>query len=92
MKLYHGTNVWFDKVDLSKCTHYPDSGRGFFLTSDLNTAIEIVKCRWKNTNESLIVFEYEVDLDHFSKENPQLKIMQYSGINEEWIHFAMFNR
>lgn len=32
MKLYHGTNVEFDRILLSKCRPNKDFGRGFYLT------------------------------------------------------------
>lgn len=33
LKLYHGTNTTFDKIELNKCLPYKDFGRGFYLTS-----------------------------------------------------------
>ena len=33
IKLYHGTNTTFDKVELDKCLPYKDFGRGFYLTT-----------------------------------------------------------
>ncbi|EET61988.1 hypothetical protein BRYFOR_06182 [Marvinbryantia formatexigens DSM 14469] len=32
MKLFHGSNMEIDKVDLSKCMPYKDFGRGFYTT------------------------------------------------------------
>lgn len=32
MILYHGTNVDFNKIDISKCLPYKDFGCGFYLT------------------------------------------------------------
>jgi hypothetical protein len=32
MKLYHGTNVDFDEIDLTKSNKYKDFGQGFYLT------------------------------------------------------------
>lgn len=36
MKLYHGTNVDFSEIDLSKCKPYKDFGQGFYLTNIKN--------------------------------------------------------
>ena len=33
IKLYHGTNTTFNKVELDKCLPYKDFGRGFYLTT-----------------------------------------------------------
>lgn len=32
MKLYHGTNIDFDIIDLTKSNKYKDFGQGFYLT------------------------------------------------------------
>ena len=32
MKLYHGSNIVIDQIDLSKCKPYKDFGQGFYLT------------------------------------------------------------
>lgn len=32
MKLYHGSNIVIDQIDLSKCKSYKDFGQGFYLT------------------------------------------------------------
>lgn len=33
MKLYHGTNIDFSEIDLSKCKPNKDFGQGFYLTN-----------------------------------------------------------
>ncbi len=38
MKLYHGTDAFFERPDLSKCRPFKDFGRGFYLTPDLSVA------------------------------------------------------
>jgi len=35
MILYHGTNILFDKIDLSKCRPNRDFGSGFYLKYDI---------------------------------------------------------
>ena len=32
MKLYHGSNIMIERIDLSKCRPYKDFGQGFYLT------------------------------------------------------------
>lgn len=39
MKLYHGTNVDFGVIDLTKSNKYKDFGQGFYLT-DIRTQAE----------------------------------------------------
>lgn len=32
MRLYHGTNVEFEQIDLTKSNRFKDFGQGFYLT------------------------------------------------------------
>ena len=41
IKLFHGTNVLFSKVELGKCNQYKDFGQAFYLTEDRKQAVEI---------------------------------------------------
>lgn len=38
MKLYHGTNVDFETIDLQKSNKNKDFGQGFYLTADKDQA------------------------------------------------------
>ena len=38
MKLYHGTNIDFQEIDIAKSNPYKDFGRGFYLTDLRNQA------------------------------------------------------
>ena len=39
MKLYHGTNKEFDRIDLLKSKPNKDFGRGFYLSADYYQAL-----------------------------------------------------
>lgn len=41
MKLYHGTNIDFDKIDISKSKPNKDFGCGFYLSADFEQAKNI---------------------------------------------------
>jgi hypothetical protein len=43
MKLYHGTNISFDEIDLRKTRPFKDFGQGFYLTDILSQAQEMAK-------------------------------------------------
>ena len=45
MKLFHGTNEYFEVIDLSKGSKYKDFGQGFYLTSEQSTAMRMAKKR-----------------------------------------------
>lgn len=63
MRLYHGSNMMIENIDLSKCKPYKDFGRGFYLTEikeqaekmASRTAATIQKSP-NETNERLIMF------------------------------------
>lgn len=40
MKLYHGTNLDIEKIELSKCRPYKDFGTGFYPYRDRGTSGE----------------------------------------------------
>lgn len=47
MKLYHGSNMEIEKVDLLKCMPYKDFGRGFYTTMLKEQAWRMAKRRVK---------------------------------------------
>lgn len=62
MRLYHGSNVDFDKIDLAKCRPNKDFGQGFYLT-DIRSqaeAMAVRRCEFEETGNP-IVQEYEFD-------------------------------
>ena len=45
MILYHGTNMAFGEIDLSRSKSNKDFGRGFYLSADYNQAMEIASTK-----------------------------------------------
>ena len=43
MRLYHGSNVVIQQIDLAKCKPYKDFGQGFYLTGIKDQAFEMAK-------------------------------------------------
>lgn len=43
MRLYHGTNVDFDVIDITKSQKFKDFGQGFYLTDIYTQAEELAK-------------------------------------------------
>ena len=50
MKLYHGSNMEIDKIDLSKCMPNKDFGCGFFRRTGMENGEAKNKNRWRNPN------------------------------------------
>lgn len=91
MRLYHGSNIDFDKIDLAKCRPNKDFGQGFYLT-DIRSQAEAMAVRRCEFEESgtPIVQEYEFDerLIHCQ----ELRCKVYSGVSQEWAEFILMNR
>ena len=45
MKLYHGTNKDFDRIDLLKSKPNKDFGRGFYLSADYEQALNMAQVK-----------------------------------------------
>ncbi len=89
MKLYHGSNVIIDKVDLAKCHPYKDFGRGFYLTDNKNHAHNMAFRRCMRTGGIECVTVFEFDSEGAAK---NLKIKTFDKPSEEWANFVMMNR
>jgi hypothetical protein len=87
MKLYHGSNCDFTKVDLSKSKDRRDFGKGFYLTTLPNQAKD-----WAETlfdrygGEGIFVYEFEFEI------NENLTLKKFDGLTEEWLNFIKENR
>ena len=91
MRLYHGSNIAIDSINLAMCRPYKDFGRGFYLT-DIEEqaekmAVRVARIYWKTP----IINVYEIDDDF--KDLDHLRIKDF-GIQttEEWARFVMNNR
>ena len=68
MILYHGTNVEFDVIDLTKSKPNKDFGRGFYLSDNYEQALNMAKTKVEQFEVGLpIVMKYEVDDNVFAK-------------------------
>ena len=91
MRLYHGSNIAIDNINLAMCRPYKDFGQGFYLT-DIEKQAEKMAIRVARIyGEKPIVNIYEIDDDF--KDFKDLKIKNF-GIQttEEWARFVMNNR
>lgn len=74
MKLYHGTNVEFDRILLSKCRPNKDFGRGFYLTDFRAQAREqaIRRCEFEGSGTP-VVQEYQFDVNLLKSQELNVK-------------------
>ena len=90
-RLYHGSNVAIDQVDLSCSKRGKDFGQGFYLNANPGQAMAMAIRTTKFLNEgepTLSCFEF--DEDEASKKGLKIKI--FSNYSEEWAEFVVMNR
>lgn len=61
--LYHGSDQYFEKEDLSKTRGFLDFGKGFYLTTYLEQAQEwaLRKSRMSDISTRSYIYEYQFD-------------------------------
>lgn len=90
MKLYHGTNVDFDVIDLTKSNKYKDFGRGFYLTDIRSQAEELAAKKSRLFGDYPIIQEYEFDESLLC--GAELKVLKFDKPSTEWAEFIFKNR
>lgn len=91
MRLYHGSNVVIESINLAMCRPYKDFGKGFYLTDIEEQAKQMAKRVARIYGGSPIVNSFEIQDDFRKLSN--IKIKDF-GIQttEEWAKFVMNNR
>lgn len=91
MKLFHGSNIEINRIDLNKCRPYKDFGRGFYLTS-----IELQARKMADNTARLYGGEPVVtvfDFDESLLECGDLKVRLFPSVpTVEWALFINNNR
>ena len=89
MKLYHGTNKDFDRIELLKSKPNKDFGRGFYLSADYGQALNMAQVKVEQLETgSLVVQSYIVEDNAFN----DLSVLRFDGYSEEWAKFILLNR
>lgn len=90
MKLYHGSNLIIDGIDLMKCRPYKDFGRGFYLTDIPEQAEKMAQRVARLYGGTPVVNVYEIDMDALIDSG--LNICRFESPDRAWAHFVMNNR
>lgn len=88
MRLYHGSNIIIEQIDLSKCKPYKDFGQGFYLTAIKEQAEQMARRTSAIYGGEPIVTEFEFDETALSF----LSVKMFKDPSEEWALFVMANR
>lgn len=90
MILYHGTNVDFGDIDLTKSKTNKDFGKGFYLSDSYEQAEEMSRFKVMTLGGSLIVNEYQVSDSIL--EDKSLNVKVFNHYSREWAEFVFANR
>ncbi len=88
MRLYHGSTVIIDQIDLAKSKPNKDFGRAFYLSTDEQQAMEMARFRAEFEETKPIVNAFEFDESYFQK----LRYKRFEEYTEEWAHFVYNHR
>ena len=90
MKVYHGSYIKVEKIDLLKCRPHRDFGRGFYVTKFLHHAKNWAVNVGKRYQTQGMVSEFDYRENAFT--HSICKIKHFEGYNEEWLDFVVMNR
>lgn len=85
--LYHGSDFFFEEIDLSKSQNRRDFGKGFYTTVLEKQAKDwAYRQMLRNGNSKNYVYKYVFE------ESDDLKIKHFDSLSKEWLEFIKSNR
>jgi len=90
MRVFHGSYVKIDNIDLSKCEIGKDFGQGFYVTKITEQAVFWAERRGLANKTKGVVTEFEFNENAFLYFN--LKTLRFAGYDENWLDFVAKNR
>ena len=89
MKLYHGSNVEIEYVDLSRGRRGKDFGKGFYANPDYMQAVEFCSNLVRREGSGIpTVTSFEFDESAMER----LNVKRFEGYSKEWAEFILMNR
>lgn len=85
--LYHGSNVSFDQIDLSKSHNRRDFGQGFYCT-----VLEKQAQEWAHRLYMRNFIGGEYVYQYIFRQTDDLKIKRFHALDKEWLEFIKLNR
>jgi hypothetical protein len=87
MKVFHGSNVKIDAIDLSRGLPYKDFGQGFYVTTIVHHAENRAIDTAKDFGGKPVVTSFE--FDETALPAGRLSVKQFPTPSEEWVKFVM---
>lgn len=89
MKLYHGSNVEIECVDLARGRRGKDFGKGFYANPDYMQAVEFCLNVVRREGAGVpTVTSFDFDESALDV----LNVMRFDGYSKEWAEFILMNR
>ena len=89
MKLFHGSNMMIDKVDLSKSKLY-NFGQAFYLSAEKEQAQKMAEAKVVQFGGDKSITEFEFDESYMA--NNKLEVKIFTEYSKEWAEFVFNNR
>ena len=90
-RLYHGSNVAIERIDLSRSKRGKDFGQGFYLNANPDQAMDMATRTTRFLNEGTPTLScFEFDEDEATKDGLNIKV--FTDYTEEWAEFVVMNR
>jgi hypothetical protein len=87
LTLFHGSDLDFDHVDLTKSRDKRDFGRGFYMTTLREQAVRWAQNMYvRHGGQGRFVYEFELEI------TPNLRIKRFDGLTAEWLDMVKRNR
>lgn len=90
MKLFHGSNMNIEKIDLQKSKPSKDFGRAFYLSAEEEQAKEMADYKVSTFGGKCVVNTYEC-ADEILQDS-SLQIKTFADYSTEWAKFIFANR
>ena len=88
MRLYHGSTIDIQSVDLAKSKPNKDFGRAFYLSDDRQQALDMAQFRAEFEETDPVVNVYEFDETLFQ----EFRYKRFETYTMEWAHFVYDHR
>lgn len=89
MKLYHGSNVEIESIDLARGRRGKDFGKGFYANPDYMQAVEFCSSVIRREGVGIpTVTSFDFDESALNV----LNVMRFDGYSKEWAEFILLNR
>ena len=91
MKLYHGSNMPIEEIDLTLSHRGKDFGCGFYLSDNYEQAFRMA-CLTVERTETGVPTVTTYDFNENILDDKDLDVRRYDGYTEEWAQFVLNNR